>query len=47
MDNMFTDCKNLVELDLSSFNNKNINYINSIYFGCKKCIRLITNKLKY
>ena len=36
MSKMFFDCKNLIEIDLSSFNTKNVTNMTWMFAGCKK-----------
>ena len=46
MSDMFFECNNLNNLDLSSFDTKNFNNMNSIFYGCPVCI-YESNKSKF
>ena len=40
MDNMFKNCKSLIEVDLSKFNTKNVVIMDFMFFGCNSLLTL-------
>jgi surface protein len=42
---MFNDCKNLSELNLSSFNTNNVIYMSEMFYDCNDLNKVIINKL--
>ena len=40
MDNMFRNCKSLIEVDISKFNTKNVKQMDFMFFGCNSLISL-------
>ena len=44
MESLFEDCKNIINLDLSSFNTQNVTSLEKMF---KNCENLKINKYKY
>ena len=42
---MFLDCKNLFELNLSSFNTNNVTNMSLMFYYCSKLNKVLINKL--
>ena len=45
MSDMFYSCKNLSELNLSSFNTNNVSDMSVMFYDCKNLNKIIINKL--
>ena len=47
MNNMFKNCNNLIDINLSSFDTKNVTNMNNMFYGCNNLKKIILNKNSY